>query len=196
MVIDLTKIKSVWLTCEKCKDRWPRMEEMLLQLEIPAKMVVGRESKPYTIAVAESHLKALEESGDDPILIIEDDASVLADFRSIIEIPDDCDAIYLGTSLYGMNFGVTQFNGVVAKNEGEYLRVFNELSMHCILYVSRDYKDHIIKLLKNFNGIGGVDDKIASEASNWKTLAVKRPWFYQADLHSEQATMTPITPIF
>ena len=195
MIINLTKIPSFWLTCDKTASRWPRMEEILKQLEIPAQKVNGRLSNPYTLAVAESHLQCLK-STPGPVLIIEDDVEIMPGYRDIVEVPDDTAALYIGTSQYGINFRETRLGGVVCKEEGDHLRIFNMLSMHAILYLSEDYKNHVIGLLESFKPGLGVDQMIAEEMCNWKVLAVKSPMFYQNDGWSREATETPLHPIF
>lgn len=196
MIIDLTKIPSYWLTCQKTANRWPRMEEMLKNLEISAHMVDGAMTTPYTLGVAQSNIEVLEKHLEEPVLLLEDDIVTLPAYRDIIDVPDNVDALFLGTSHYGRRFGQTQLGGVVSKNIGDYLRVYNMLSLHAVVYISRRYKEHVINLLKNFNGIGGVDDLLVDNCDDFKLLAVKEPFWYQDDGHSAEQTKQKINPIF
>ena len=71
------------------------------------------------------------------------------------------------------------------------------LSLHSVIYISRRYKEHVISLLENFDGNGGgVDDRITDEMSNWKVLAVKKPFWAQNDGHSYLETATPLQATF
>jgi hypothetical protein len=112
------------------------------------------------------------------------------------EIPDDADALYLGVSIYGRLEGMTIPYGVVATTTSNPAvnSVYNMLSMHSIIYLSERYRDHIKNLLVKHidRPAGGVDDPIAETMSEYNVYAVTDPIFYQADGHSEQATMNRI----
>lgn len=196
MIYNLNKVKSVWLTCSKSADRHPKFEKMLNKLGVQAEKFDGEITAPYTVGVAKAHLNALQTAQH--ILILEDDATDTPDFKMEFEAPDDADAIYLGSSLFGMLKGQTTYNGVIAADYSQdYLRVFNMLSMHAVLYLSYRYKNHVKKLLTEFiqNPQGGCDDNIARTMYKFNIYVRKDPFFFQNDGHSEYATTTPITPI-
>jgi len=202
MIINLTEIPSFWLTCNKTADRWPRMENMLKAVNIPAKKIIGPETTPYTLGVAKGHSKALyspeffAETRFNPILIIEDDAAITSHYQETIEVPNDTDALYLGVSIYGRNFGETVCGGAVCKKEGNLVRIFNMLGLHAVVYISGRYKAHVEELMNNFDGVGGCDDRIAETMHDFKVLAVPNGFWYQADGHSEFATTQTLNCIF
>lgn len=199
--INLAKVKCHWLTCSKAAERHPIMEAQLIQLGINGIKVDGDITNPYTFGVANSHLGVIRHDiytkESSPLLIIEDDAKVTENYKQSFTVPEGTDALYLGTSVYGRNHGQTLWGGAVAKSiDNDYCRVFNMLSMHAILYLSEEYKSHILELLNQFDGEGGVDDKIAESMDRFNVLACKKPMFYQNDGHSERATLTPLQTLF
>jgi hypothetical protein len=202
IAIDLKKTPCYWLTCEKAISRHAPMKANLERIGLSGIQLDGEITKPYTFGVTKGHLDALSNKPG-PVLLLEDDATPTHYFKSEFEIPANIvdaysiDAIYLGTSLYGRNNGYTQFGGAVSKDlGGDWLRVFNMLSMHAVLYLSDRYVNHICNLLDRFDGAGGVDDRIAETMDQFNILAPKYPMFYQQDGHSERATLTPLTPQF
>jgi hypothetical protein len=100
-----------------------------------------------------------------PFILFEDDAVLLENGwkGNEIEVPDDADAVYLGTSTWG------RMNG----HNGEYIqydkvdsypglvRVYNILATHAILYISKEYADmckrvgyHTGYVIENYNDVG------------------------------------------
>ena len=193
MKIDLTKIPCFLLTCEKYQDRWPKVQSYLDDLGITAKFIVGEITNPYTIGVARGHLDALRESsGNGPVLLIEDDFVPLGPWRDIIEVPENADCLYLGTSLFYRQEGETKMGKVPKDDLGDFFKISGMLSLHCVLYISEKYKKHVIDLLENFDTIGGVDDRISETQENFMALAVKKSWAAQDDGHSYWATSTDL----
>ena len=135
-----------------------------------------------------------------PCLLLEDDIKVLngssIDINQEFEVPDDADALYVAVSFYGRLEGMTIPYGVVATTTSNPAvnSVYNMLGMHAVVYLSERYRDHIKSLLSKHieYPIGGVDDPIAEAMSEYNVYAVTDPIFYQADGHSERATMSRI----
>lgn len=199
--LDLSSINKIWLTCEKTSDRWCKMESLLKDIGWAATKHVGEITNPYTIGVTNAHISALNQPGN--ILILEDDIAQNINIPSSIEVPEDADAIYVGTSLYGVVRGKTMLGGVIAGDYDNYLnKVFNMLGLHAIIYLTERYKQNVISLLKSYldepekmNKEYGCDNPIASSHYKYNIYSVKIPWFYQADGHSDQATITPIDTV-
>lgn len=186
------------MTCEKNKDRWPKVESILLKTGIPAKMVCGEITTPYTIGVSASLLKVLKEN-EAPILFLEDDIQVTPDFKPTIPLPsEDIDAIYIGTTQHGRINKVTYFNGVASFNyDKNYVKIINMLSLHAFVVLSERYRQHLINLYSNYDPSNGAsDDVVADTMENWNVLAVRKPFFYQNDGHHEKYTLEPLKPFF
>lgn len=170
---------------------------MLEKLELPALMLNGEITTPYTVGVARNHIDAISRSfGARPVLVLEDDATPTSFYQNEVEIPDDADALYLGTSIFGRIRGETT-QTVIAANAGEHLRIFNMLSLHAVIYLSSRYKALVTEILEKFieNPVGGCDDPIADAMWKSKVYAVKKPFFFQQDGHSEAATTILINPL-
>lgn len=197
MKIDLRNIQSYWLTCPKSESRHDKFKQMLSKLDIPAFMLNGEITTPYTVGVAKNHIDAISRSlGGRPVLVLEDDAVATSYYLPEIDVPDNADALYLGTSIYGRIRKETS-QTVIAADTGEYLRIFNMLSLHAVVYLSDSYKYKIIGILESFikNPVGGCDDPIADAMWQSNIYSVKKPFFFQQDGHSEVATTILINPI-
>tara|TARA_R110000851_G_scaffold331130_1_gene504868 strand:+ start:147 stop:749 length:603 start_codon:yes stop_codon:yes gene_type:complete len=197
--IDLTKQPVYWATIEKNKDRHLKMESMFKNLNFEnTHQIDGEISNPYTVGIAQSHIDALSNSL--PLIVMEDDCSVTKNWTSTINIPKGTDAVYLGTSWFGMIRDVSTYRGCISSvYDSNFNKVYNMLGIHSILYLSERYKDHVIKTLKEFQenpGTRGCDEPIALTMKNFNILALKNPLFYQEDGHSDQETITPLQPLF
>lgn len=199
MQIDLRKVPTYWATIEKNKDRHERMISMYSALGFEnTNQINGPLANPYTIGIAETHIEAL--GNKLPLLVMEDDCAVTEHWRPLIEVPDDADAIYLGTSWYGMVRGASQFRGCISSSYSEDLiRPYNMLGIHSVLYLSEEYRQKVVGLLTEFKkdpGSAGCDECIASNMKNYNVYATKNPMFYQADGHSDAETITPLQTYF
>lgn len=199
MQLDIRLIPTNWATIEKNTDRHRKMGDMFRRLEMRNTVQMnGPISDPYTIGIAQTHIKGM--MGLLPVLVLEDDCQVIAEnWRPIIEVPEGTDALYLGSSWFGMVRGRSQHRGCISSSFNEdYNRVYNMLGIHSIIYLTESYRDKVVELLTEFvnNPVGGCDECIASEMKNHLILAVKKPMFYQNDGHSEEETMKPLEAYF
>ena len=182
-IIDITGIPVLWTTCDKSKDRHKPMQDMLKGLSIKADKISGPITTPYTIGVAQGYLEALSKY-EPPFLILEDDATLTeTNPNTKFAITEKIDALYLGTSIYGRLQRMTRPGGVIAADDGNYMRVFNMLGFHAVLYLTENYVDHVKDTLKSFieNPVGGCDDPIAETMWRYNVYSVKKPIYYQKD---------------
>jgi hypothetical protein len=196
VVIDLRKIPIMYMTCDKSLGgRQNSFENMMDNLGFNYEKMNGKITENYNIGVAEEYINALSKH-DPPFLILEDDArlvDVSGDFRYVYSIPNEIDSLYLGTSIVGRLQNQTKI-GVIAANDGDYLRIFNMLSFHAVLYLSESYVHECIKTLNEYISYpnGACDDLLAERMWKYNVFAVKNPVFYQQDGRNEQMTLTPI----
>lgn len=193
-LIDIRDIPVMWTTCDKSVDRHKPMQKMLKGLGIKADKINGPVTTPYTVGVALGYLEALSKY-EPPFLILEDDATLTSgDSPTQFKVTPGMDALYLGTSIYGRLQKMTKPGGVLAADDGEYMRVFNMLGFHAVLYLTKKYVDHAKNILNSFisNPIGGCDDPIAETMWRHNIYSVKSPIFYQKDGRSDDATRYPI----
>ena len=154
-------------------------------------------TQPYYIGLAEGHIKALTKYKP-PFLIFEDDARILpANLKFEFEVPDDADALYVGTNAYGRVNGSTHYGSVIASEAGpEYLRVYNMLGLHAVAYLSQRYVDHVVKTLTNYirDVRGACDDPVADTMHQFKVLCLRRQVFFAQDGKADYCTSEPIIP--
>jgi hypothetical protein len=199
MNIDLRTIPVYWATIERNIDRHSKMSKMFNHLDLrQTTQINGPISNPYTIGIADTHISGI--SNDLPLLMLEDDCAVTSDWNPVLNVPENTDAVYLGSSWYGMVQGHSKFRGCISSEVDDYyLRPYNMLGMHSVLYLTKEYRDKVIELLEQFKlnpGSSGCDECIAMNMKNYNILALKKPFFYQDDGHSNQETITPLTPYF
>lgn len=91
------------------------------------------------VGLSKSQLKALSQVPA-PFIVLEDDADPKK-FRAVIDVPEGADAVYLGTSQWGLFQGHTGFYLKYKKVDGmdNILRIYNMLSSHAILYLTDEY---------------------------------------------------------
>ena len=209
LVVDLQDVRSEILSSPKTEDRIPVASKELLDFGIKDFAVsIGDLATPYTIGIAQGHVDALSRSLGDPVIIFEDDVKGIPDnFLHTVGLPDDTDALYLGTSTFGMIRGVSRPGAAISSSVDSFshlLRLYNMLSIHAVLYISDSYKKHIISILAEFISTPelhtphsiGCDECIANSMKNWNIYGVVNPMYYQGDGHSEGPTTTPLSPYF
>ena len=118
----------------------------------------------------------------EPFAIFEDDVKKNREFPSTIEIPDDADILYMGSSVWGMTFGYrSHLFSVCFKNVNkDIIRVYNMLSLHGIIICSMRgllamQKCILEDLFKN----RGYDISIAQMQPHINAYALKNPLVYQ-----------------
>jgi len=199
MLIELSSLNSFWLTCNKSKSRWEDMETMLERLNIKTTKLNGEITNPYTVGVAMNHRDALIRSESSSVIVFEDDARTTPDYTGVVQVPDDADAFYLGTSFYGRLQNQTiPHTAICALHDKSTVKLINMLSIHAVIYITDRYKKFVINLLDEFikEPYGGMDDILATKLHYFNVYAPRVPLFYQVDGHSEIATGTPLVPLF
>lgn len=152
-------------------------------------------SKWRSVAIAKSHIECL--SHGIPVLVLEDDCKTTTKYRNEVKIPDGADAIYLGTSTYGILRGRADEKGCICSDyDEEYVRVYNMLGIHAVLYLTERYRQHVVDVLSWRPPLAGCDIPIAMGMKNYNVYAVREPMFYQNDGHSESVTLAPLEPWF
>lgn len=168
MLLNLLDIPVHYINMDKDVERRESMERLLeekgFKNVVRARGVDGGgeiHDANWRIGCATSHLLLLSQL-QPPFIILEDDLRSLDSFKSHIEVPDDSDAIYLGNSSWGLEFGCGVDGAVMwEKATHDLVRVFNMLTTHAILYLTHSYvaacayaaqkaiykKDHVDKFI-------------------------------------------------
>ncbi len=103
MLIDIKLLNVLWYGGIK-PGRQEKLEKHLKNLNIEGKKVDPIVHVNGIIGCKESVKKTLQLAlqSNDPVLVLEDDCSPTDWYKSTVEVPDDADALYLGTSVRGL----------------------------------------------------------------------------------------------
>lgn len=186
MIIDLREIPVVWINLDKDTENAKKMVDQFERYGFknhirfsgltPDKIVPPVENNWYGFGCGMSHVKILETYKDIPLLILEDDAKITEDFNPILEIPEEIDGVYVGTSAGNPYYMTKKYNK-------DFLRIGNILSTHAVLYLSEKFKNNVAHVTKLFvyQYKQPVDIGVASILQHFKVLAPNKPFFVQAD---------------
>jgi hypothetical protein len=143
MKINLLDIPVIYINLPKDKQKNKNMKDMLKELGFKNVIRIDGILDPEggRRGLSKAQYEALSKL-EPPFIILEDDCEIKF-FKEEIEIPDDTDAVYLGNSAWGFLGSYSGFLLRYKKVKGyrELFRVFNMLSSHAILYISKDYVD-------------------------------------------------------
>lgn len=191
MIIDLKKIPALWYGGIK-----PERKEKLLNtfssLNIKNEFVEPFIFNDLAYACKISHQRAIKRAldFDSPVLVLEDDVSPTANYVDIFDVPDDADALYLGTCVYGLvpdwkYRPISHYPIWLGQPEklGIYknlYRIHNMLTTHAIMYISNRYKQYCFNIieycvLENLP----VDVLFADIMKKFNVYAVDTPVFFQ-----------------
>lgn len=141
--------------------------------------------------LSKSQYKALTQV-EPPFIVLEDDCDPKY-FRSEIDVPDNADAVYLGNSAWGILGSYTGFLLRYKKvsEMPDVLQVFNMLSSHAILYLSKDYVSMCQKTTNYCANISKdpvpMDVPFAEIQKYFNIYAMDKPLFIQKDYDSKMS---------
>jgi GR25 family glycosyltransferase involved in LPS biosynthesis len=135
----------------------------------------GSKFDKHFVGCGQSHIDALQ-SGDAPLLILEDDAQVTEHYREEIDIPHGADAIYLGWSTANKKMTVKNFSENLVKVTGL-------AAAHAILYLSKRFKDFAEDAIRRaiYEEQVPLDVMLAYIQKDFNVYAVRKPYFIQSD---------------
>ena len=181
MNLDLREVPAIYINLQRDTEKNEYMKNMLTDLGF--KNIIRVEASEFSpekhlAGCSNSHFNALNQI-DVPFIVFEDDCR-MNDFQPIIEIPDDSDAVYLGISSWGR---MNSHSGPCVQYEkvcGNLLRVYNMLSAHSILYLSKEYSSLCSKISSYFTRTSDHQDIGFAEIQRYyKVYAFDNPMFYQ-----------------
>lgn len=133
----------------------------------------------HAAGVANGHLKALS-IFKAPFLIIEDDVQV-RNSNLPLNLPEFADSVYLGISSWGLNNLNPENSSVVFKPvDNTFVRIYNMLSTHAIVYKSEVFVEMVKKICKySILNETPFDVELAKIQKYFNILSLKDPVFYQ-----------------
>lgn len=197
MKLNITQIPSIIITTEDRKYILNRTLEELIPKFNPS-IFYGIQHKNPIIGCVLSHCCVMYNLHQFPILVMEDDISIESNnFKEIYEAPDDSDALYVGTSLWGWRSGTGGLGNIrvnSVQNE-DFLKVENMLSAHAIVYTNPNYLNGIKKEFSRYTATECFDIHMADIQHLYKVYALKYPLVYQRN-SNEYSTRTSISEYF
>ena len=190
MNLDLRKITALYINLLQDTGRNNDMKKLFKTCGFESHYRIDAEYTPNSLAGCSlSHHNALNEV-EPPFILFEDDC-VVKNFKPIIEIPDDADAVYLGISSWGrMNSHSGPFVQYEDLGNG-LLRIYNMLSAHAILYLNQEYVSLCSRISEQATSIADHQDIGFAEIQRYfNVYAFDDPMFYQS---SSNGTDQPLT---
>lgn len=201
LTLDLRACRTVALNLPEDARRRESVTQVCADAGLNLALVDGVRASPGRTGCALSHLRALRAYAEArPLLVLEDDVRLTEDFRPEIRYPADADALYLGISNYGAIEPVdyTGFTNLVLADDvdGQWVRVFNLLGAHAILYLSDRFRAAAMEsIVESLADLDWAHDRgLARIQGRFKVYALRRPMFYQAadlqdrpDAHQQEA---------
>lgn len=214
MKINIRDVNVKWINLDKDEEKNQQMEEIVNRLGFKNasrfSAVTGiephegvRHGEEHYRSCAESHFSILIEAIKNetfPILILEDDVEFeenldifLDSIDGELEVPDDIDALYLGTSHGDGTFKAVEHDSGLA-------RITNVFATHAILYFNPKMAQDVIDNGETwiYEHCVPFDICLARKIQHeYKVYSVKNPWFYQSDAKNavnkwEKITRTPL----
>jgi len=187
MKIDLREIPAYWINLESNTKNRDRMQALLdglgfknhhrVDAEVRPAPLGTPESEKHYVGVAESMFKILgNKEINTPFIIFEDDVGVSEDFRPMIEIPDETDAVYLGVSTGNRQYITRRYNE-------DYLKIGGVLALHAVLYLTEEYRNDVLSFAKTIvhRFKKPIDIATASLQEKATVITPNKPFFYQSD---------------
>ncbi len=220
MKIDLLNIPKVWITTDEGTKRHKAMKKMFKKVGLTdchkysAPRMGGRSTKDGNIGCTSGHLGAnkMAEKLGLPVLVFEDDVEPTEWFwnndtdtykyNPIITVPDNADAVYVGTSCWGQHgfqaYGESaewtwpeepikfyerdNSHGFQYGGRSDLVRVTNMTALHALVIINPEYLLECRKYQEMCVKNGWWYDATHSQRlKHWNVYAITYPYFYQED---------------
>jgi GR25 family glycosyltransferase involved in LPS biosynthesis len=200
MNIDITNIPVYYINLDSSTARRKSMEVTLSSNGFTNVTRISASTGHNSVnGCARSHhalLNSITYTG--PFLVLEDDVEVTKDFIRSLQVPDNADAVYLGTGIAGRQRDVSTRRPIVRKENDDYYQLYNMLSAHAILYTNADYVKFLSKALNLAIEHNTHQDIVRAVSMKFFSVyAHNKPLFYQNDVESGNhwVTQTPISEL-
>lgn len=134
-----------------------------------------------------------------PVLCLEDDCRLTENYNDELEIPDDADAVYLGTSVWGVTNGQSDWgNFTIKKHSDKFYKIEGMCSTHAVLFLNNNFLGHINKIGESYNMESTVpfDYLMCQEQIKFNVYGVAKPMFYQKGDINEEVTLYSLDQVY
>lgn len=145
MLVELNKVKTFYINLDKDMEKNSGIIKMLKTLDFNNyERMPGVLTEEYWRGLSNAHWNIFSKYEDQPFIIFEDDARPTPDYTRNIEIPDNADAVYLGSNNWGFQ-GIDKNpvkDSVIVQRVESYPNVYklnNSLTTHAILYLNKNF---------------------------------------------------------
>ena len=199
MKIKLSCIETHILTIESNVGRYERLKNELNCLEDKLKINVfyGKTIAGH-LGCAISTIN-MYKSTLPPVLCIEDDCGLTENYNNELDVPDDADAVYLGTSVWGVTNGQTAWrNFSITKYNDKFYKIEGMCSTHAVLFLNNNFLGHLNKIGESYNMQSTVpfDYLMCQEQSKFNVYGVAKPMFYQKGDCNEEVTLYSLEQVY
>jgi len=182
MKVVLSEIQTFLLTIPRNIDRFDRIKNELncLNNKLNIEVFYGDTIEGH-LGCAISTVKMYKHITP-PALCIEDDCAFTEYYKNELNVPDDADAIYLGTSVWGVTNGHTYWrNFNIKKYNEEFYKIEGMCSTHAVLFLNNNFLGHLNKIGESYNmqSTTPFDYLMCQEQYKFNVYGVARPMFYQ-----------------
>lgn len=186
MKLKLTNIPVYYINLDEETEKRERTESLLKSLgfESITRIPAIRHESGRIVGCARSHCLTLSQvlaQTNKQAIILEDDCELNKNFTTIIDVPDDADAVYLGISHWGRYLNHSGPYVHTQKANDECVRVFNMLATHAILYLSEDYTKMCSRIAHHYGYEieNHLDIGFAENQKYFNVYALNEPLFRQ-----------------
>jgi hypothetical protein len=191
MHIKLTEISTLVIGMTSEAQRNEHMKNLCIRLGLQGKFIQSISCNPSYFGCTIGHLKALvlaKKSQQLPILLLENDCGATKFFQTAIDVPDDSDMVYLGSSSCGcvpqMNYQGIRGCALVENTDpaSGFYQVRNMTATHAILYVSSRSLDAAINSILESIALSRPIDVgyVMDLQTSLNIYSTCLPWFFQA----------------
>ncbi len=203
MIINLKNIDAYYINLEKDTDKRVSTEKTLDDIGFNSisriDAVYNTEHKRF--GIVESFINSLtiaKNNSKFPFAIFEDDV-VISNSYTYFDVPENIDALYVGTSPWGSvpNETLGIYNAISAKKVDVNLyQIYNMLSAHGIIYFSKIYVDFLINSLGKAMEYHCNQDIIRAQSQKFFNIyALNDPMVYQSDTVETRLSLSELSLI-
>jgi hypothetical protein len=192
MILKLYDLKYYYLTLPNNKERIENIEKNFKDLDLTQVLsITGANISKFqsgALGFCKMADQALAERDNSnnfmPFGLFEDDANKYREFPETLEIPDNSDILYIGTSIYGYNHSIKWANLNVftesIDNSPTIYKINNMLSMHGFIITSIRELNYLKNAMNIANNLDIPWDNIfAGIQSKYNVYCLKTPLVYQ-----------------